>query len=337
MFPGWAQPIEVGGFFISYVAAWLLEVGRGAIRKNFAIIAPFGWAMIGASFHAVHLLHRATESAGLPLSSTQDWFLVSAWVMAGVYLYFAWHHPKASFGWIILPIVLGLLTIAWVFGDHRSFPRELGGRIWAWVHGLSFLLATVAVLVAFATGVMYLVQTKRLREKKLSPTWQLPSLEWLHKTNGRTVTLALFLIAIGILSGFVLNLWNLRENRELVPLWDPLIIITLVMFLWLSGCVMMARIYRPAREGRKMAIMTIMTALFLTMALLVFVRGDTGHGQFRRPNVQNDPSGYLMVPESGIAPEKQSLFPSSICDVFRVVRMNRAAALPPSWEGSDYE
>lgn len=293
MLPGWALPIEVGGVFVSYAAALLLELRRSALRPDLRMIGPIGWTAVGIALHAVYLVHRAAQSAGLPLSSTQDWLLVSAWVLASVYLYLTVHHPKVSFGWILLPIILLLVTVAWLFGDVRSFPREISGQIWAWVHGLSFLLATVAVLVAFATGVMYLVQARRLRQKRISAGWRLPSLEWLQKTNARTVTIALFLLATGILSGFVLNLWNLRQNREVVPLWDPLIVITLLMFTWLAGCVGIGLVYRPAREGRKVALMTMMTALFLAVALFLFVWGETGHGQFRRPNLGSDRQGDL--------------------------------------------
>ncbi|MCS7238693.1 MAG: hypothetical protein NZ899_10550 [Thermoguttaceae bacterium] len=287
MLPNWAQRIEVTGFVISYVAALCLEVTRGRMRLASGQLAPIAWTTTGLILQAIYLVHRGAESAGLPLSSTQDWFLVSAWVLAGVYLYFAYHHPAVSFGWILLPLVLALIGIGWAFGDVRAFPRETAAQLWAWVHGLSLLLATVAVLVAFATGVMYLLQASRLRAKKVGTGWRFPSLEWLQKTNARIITLALILLGIGILSGFVLNLWNARQDRAVVPVSDPLIITTLVMFMWLAGCISLSWVYRPAREGRKVALMTVMTAVFLLVALILFVRGETRHGQFRQEPAQS--------------------------------------------------
>lgn len=294
MLPPWAQPIEIAGFVFSYVAALVLELARGISREGLRGAAPLAWTSVGLILQAIYLLHRATESAALPLSSTQDWFLVGAWLLAGIYVYFAYHHPRVSFGWILLPLVLGLIATGWLFGDLRAFPRETSAQIWAWVHGLSLLLATVAVLVAFATGLMYLLQAGRLRAKKLGTNWRFPSLEWLQRTNGRSITAALLLLAIGILSGFVLNLWNARQQRALVPLTDPLIITTLVMFFWLAGCIGLSWVYRPVREGRKVAFMTLMTAVFLVVALVLFVGGKTTHGQFRqdRPEGQ-EPSGEM--------------------------------------------
>ena len=316
----WSRSAEIACFVGGYGLAWGLELSRGHFRQGLALGGPLAWATAAVAFQTVYLVHRAADAASLPLSSTQDWLLVGAWALAGVYLYLGYHYPRVAFGWILLPMVLLLIAAAWVFGDVRSFPRQWGPQIWAWIHGLSLLLATMAVLVSFATGLMYLLQVRRLRSRKGGfSRWPLPSLEWLHRTNSRSVALALLLLGVGILSGFVLNLWNLRLQRDPVPLTDPLIVTTLAMFAWLAGCLAVGWVYRPAREGRKVAVMTLLTAVFLLVVLAIFVGGGTRHGQFRQ-----------HMPQSGHRLEILGLWGSSHMDCSKMVPGNQGwKAVPP--------
>ncbi len=280
----WSRSAEFACFVGSYGLAWGLELRRGRAPRGLALGGPLLWATIALAFQTLYLLHRAADAASLPLSSTQDWLLVGAWALAGVYLYLGYQYPRVAFGWILLPMVLLLIAASFIFGDVRSLPRQWGPQIWAWIHAFSLLVATVAVLVSFASGLMYLLQVRRLRAKQGGfSRLPLPSLEWLHRTNSRAVALALLLLGVGILSGFVLNLWNLRLERDPVPLTDPLIVTTLGLFAWLAGCLVVGWIYRPAREGRKLAVMTILTAVFLLVVLAIFVGGGTQHSQFRQP------------------------------------------------------
>jgi ABC-type uncharacterized transport system permease subunit len=287
---GLIRPAAIALFATAYSMAFAIELGRGRLAPVSANGLSLGCVGLGLVLQTIYLTGRAVAASGPPLSSTQDWLLVGAWLLAAVYLYLASQHPRTAFGWILLPLVLGLVVGGWMLGDVRSVSRDRWGQIWAWIHAVSLLLATVAVLVAFASGVMYLLQSRRLRAKRSGwAGWRLPSLEWLHRTNSRATLAALLLLGVGILSGFVLNLWNLRQDRPVVPLSDPLVVTTLLMFGWLGGCVGMGWAYRPAREGRKVALMTLLTTIFLAVTLALFVFGRTQHNQLRQ--AERGPSG----------------------------------------------
>jgi len=275
----WLSGVGIVCFATSYAIAFVLEASRLLFRSGIRGAAMIGIGGMGLFLHTVYLFYRAMAATGSPLSSRQDWCLVAAWVLAAIYLYLTYYHPDRSFGLFILPLVLGLIGAGWMLVDAQPYSKEPASRIWGAIHGVSLLLATVALLVGFAAGVMYLGQAYRLKHK-LPPMrgLKLPSLEWLRRANSRAVGIAILTLATGILSGMVLNLSNSGPDGERLPWSDPVVLSTLLAFGWLVLCAGMGAFYRPAREGRKVALLTILSFLFLVLALAAVLVGETRHG-----------------------------------------------------------
>jgi ABC-type uncharacterized transport system permease subunit len=275
--------ISVVCFASSYAVALALEVVRLLYRSVIRGALMLSFAGAGLFAHSVYLFYRVQEwrqtdpRVGSPISSPHDWCLVAAWLLVVVYLYLTCFHPKYAIGLFLWPLVLGLVGAAQM-AQRAPFPRESASRIWALIHAGSILLGTVAVLVGFAAGLMYLGQAWRLKHKRAQTSFRLPSLEWLQRVNSRAVIVAALTLGLGILSGTLLNLTRNPAAGKLLPWNDPLVLSTSVMFLWLamSGGVGLA--YRPAREGRKVAYWTLVGFVFLVIALLILLLNDTQHG-----------------------------------------------------------
>src|SRR6185503_3336335 len=133
----------------------------------------------------VYLWMRAQSAGtGAPLSSWYDWCLLGAWMLVATYLVIAVQRPQASVGVFLLPLVMALIGVAWLFRDSPAFPREEAKSIWGQLHGVSLLCGTVVVMLGFVAGLMYLVQSYRLKHKlPPRPGFQLPTLEWLQRVN----------------------------------------------------------------------------------------------------------------------------------------------------------
>ena len=265
--------VSIVCFLASYGVALALEVSRLWFRSGIRGMVMLGFVVAGWIAHTAFLYYRAVGAAGSPLSSNQDWLLLAAWVLVMVYFYLACCHPATHFGVFLLPLVLGLIAAA-NFADPKAFPREPASRIWIAIHVTSILLATVTVLVGFAAGLMYLEQADRLKRRR--PPYlklRLPSLEWLQTVNSRTMLASMLLVGVAVVSGIVLNL--LRKSPGV--LWkDPVVLGTLTMFGWLLMHVVIGGFYRPIRQGRKVAYLTLASFIFLVIALGMFV--TTRHG-----------------------------------------------------------
>ncbi len=269
-------------FAASYAVALGLEITRLLFRSGIRGMVMVGFAAAGLFAHTLFLTHLAVTESGLPLSSMRDWYLLAAWVLAAIYLYLSVYHPKTPFGLFILPLVLGLVGVARFFADTTPFPREPASRIWGLIHAGSILLATVSVLVGFTAGLMYLGQARRLKRKLAPPSGlRLPSLEWLQRLNSRALLISLLMLGLGILSGAILNL--IRDERRFAQLpWnDPFVLGTLGMFGWLVLSTGVSLLYRPAREGRRVACLTVVSFLFLILALSAGLFLNTRHLEAR--------------------------------------------------------
>lgn len=277
--------VSIVCFASSYAVALALEVARLVFRRQIRGILVLGWVIAGLLAHSIYLgneIHRSWQAAVAvsPLSSERDWYLLAAWALAVVCLGLIWDRPKTPFGLFLLPPVLGLVGVARFVAEPRPFPRESASRIWGTIHGSSILLATVAVLIGLVAGLMYLGQVRRLKHKRPAPSWlPLPSLEWLQKVNARSIAVAVVTLGVGILSGIVLNLISKSGH---VPWSDPVVLSTLGMFAWLVITCGIGLFSRTAREGRKVAYLTILSFLFLVLALLMVLSVQTQHGGPRR-------------------------------------------------------
>jgi hypothetical protein len=102
---------------------------------------------------------------------------------------------------------------------------------------------------------------------------RLPSLEWLQRFNREALWTSTICLAIGLLCGIVLNFLRGADG----VLWnDPVVISSGVLFLWLVAVTVFESFYKPARQGRKVAYLTMASFVFLGLALLFVLFG--GHG-----------------------------------------------------------
>ena len=276
-------------FAACYSIALVLEWTRLVFRSGVRGAVMLGFAGVGLFAHSVFLYYRATHATGPPLSSEQDWYLVAAWGLVAVYLYLTYYHPTIPFGLFVLPLVLVLIGVAGLLAQAEPYAREPASRVWGTLHGVSIVLATVSVFTGFVAGLMYLWQAWRLKRRRLAlRRLRLPSLEWLERVNSRAIVISTLMLGVGVLSGIVLNLIN---HADRVPVYDPVVLSTLLVFIWLAVVACVGAVYRPARAGRKVAGLTVVSFLILALALTVGLLLESEHGGgFETPSGAEDAS-----------------------------------------------
>jgi ABC-type uncharacterized transport system permease subunit len=289
-------------FASSYAVAWVLEISRLLFRSGVRGAVMLGFAAAGLLAHTAFLYYRVVNATAAPLSSEKDWFLVAAWATVVVYLCLALAHPRIPFGVFLLPLALGLIGAGALWAPAAPLAREPASKIWGALHGIAIVLAVVCILVGFVAGLMYLVQSRRLKHKRLpSGRLRLPSLEWLERTNSRAIVASWLMLAAGVLSGMVLNRINVADQSAKLPWTDPVVLSTWLMFLWLLAAVVAIAVYRPARQGRKVAYLTVASFVFLTIMLAAGLLMDSRHWGMRKEE------GGRRKAEERLAIEKWSL------------------------------
>jgi ABC-type transport system involved in cytochrome c biogenesis permease subunit len=258
--------ITIFCFAASYAAALLLEMFL-LVRPRPAI--RYLATLFGAAGLLAHTLYFAAQR--LTLASQTGSMLFLAWILAMFYFYGSIHYRRLAWGLFVLPVVLGLITLAQIFGvagttsaaGESVFPFE-PVEFWRVAHIVLFLLAAVGVSVAFMASLMYLVQAQRLKAK-LPPTKgiRLLSLERLENMNRRGINWAFPLLTIGLIIGLV---QMAQEGVQLQGWTDPRVLSTIV--LWLVFVIVLYLRYGFHLRGKRVALLTIMAFALLMVTLV---------------------------------------------------------------------
>jgi ABC-type uncharacterized transport system permease subunit len=266
-------------FTASYALALALELLGLWKRPRWRRLATALVALAGLAAHTWYLAHRAAQAPWAPLSSQHDWYLAAAWFLALAYLGCFLYLPRAPVGLFLLPIALALCGAAF-WSSTEPLATADAPRLWGQLHGVFLMLGTVAVLLGFVAGVMYLVQSYLLKSKRPAPErFRLPSLEWLERMNGRSLAAAAVFIGLGFVTGVLVRL--ARRDGDGFPWTDSVVLSLSGMFSWLVAAEVFRIAYPAARRGRKVAYLTLAGFLFLVVTLLAFLRSDEVHNSGR--------------------------------------------------------
>lgn len=262
--------VTISCFGLSYAIAWLLEMARLFFRVP--LRAAISNALVGAGLfaHTLFLIFQARVdlSRGTALASWHDWCLIAAWLLVVGSLYVGVRFPKIAHAPFLLPIVLALIGLAGRLRDLPPFSPQGARSIWSTVHGLSLLVGTVTVSMGFLAGLMYLIHSAQLKSRKASRLrLPLPSLERLQSVSEQSLVISTALLAVGLLSGILVNLMAQRRESPAVQWSDPVVWTSGVLLTWLAGSLIFQALYRPARHGRKVAYLVVSTFLFLVLEL----------------------------------------------------------------------
>lgn len=275
----WMSRISLSCFAFSYAITMILEISRIFFR------VPVRWAVIvlitvaGLFAHGTFIwLKMNTADGGTPVASWQQWCLIVSLGLAIIYLIIALRRPENAFGVFFLPVILALILIAMAADDTTGFDKT-HTTTWSAIHGFSLLAGTISVALGFVAGIMYLIQAYRLKHK-LPPRagFRLPSLEWLQNSNRRTLWLSTALLAIGLLSGIIINIQRHAGSEAGIPWTNAAILSSAALFMWLIATSIFEYVYRPARQGQKIAYLTIASFVFLAFVLTFVILGDHASG-----------------------------------------------------------
>ena len=135
------------------------------------------------------------------------------------------------------------------------------------IHILCALLSYAAFLVAFISGLLFLVQERQVKRKTLGVLFhRLPSLAALDRINFRSIGFGFALFSAGLLFGLI-------EMRVVVGRWwvgDSKLYLAAVA--WCAYLLLWMLRLRSTLRGRRVAILSI-----LGFSLILFTMLETGY------------------------------------------------------------
>ena len=285
----WLYKITVTCFAASYLVVLALEVSRVFFKAKLRWYARIGFTLAGLFAHSVYLFYQGKleiANNGIWLSNWTGWCYAAAWILVVVYLWVSIRKSKSVVGVFLVPLILLLIGLGILLVGQDPFTVSEAKTGWNMVHGISLLLGTVSVLLGFIFGLIYLIQAKRLKQKK--DPWKLfrlPSLEWLHRCSERSLVVSTILMGAGLISGCAINLVQGSANQGPTIAWsNPVIWSSAILFVWLLIVSIINTLYRPLQQGRKIAY--IMVCSFICLALEIALVLMLGHAAGQKSSGQ---------------------------------------------------
>lgn len=290
--------VTVWCFVLSYIIVVLLEYSRPLIAFKPRPYLILGWMLLGWLTHAMYLVDRMwldMAAQGL-LASWFQWALLVALGVSTLYIVLLIRRMDNALGTFILPLLMGSIVLAFLWRDAQPFQRTAAISLWARIHGISLLVGTMIIIFGLGTGLMYLVQSYRLKHKlKSVRSFRLPSLEYLQWLNRTSIFISCAMLTVGLLSGIVLNL----NKDEHITWFSAGIIVPFALCLWSLVAVLLELVSYRTFGGKRTAYLTLANFVFLALVLGLFFLAP--HQRSGSPTSRGDFEGGLDRARPGSA------------------------------------
>ncbi len=176
-----------------------------AIRGGNYQPAGFNFFAIALGFvlQTAFLTVRGQALGRCPLTSLFEVFIFLAWSVSLIYLLVGPAYRLSLMGAFTAPLVFGLQTFALLALIDQRHPRQLDPSPWLELHASVSLIAYGAFALACVAGLMYLVQERQLKRRRLnSMFYHFPPLTDLFAAITRLLWLGFALLTVGIAAGF---------------------------------------------------------------------------------------------------------------------------------------
>ncbi len=172
----------------------------------------------GFLLHCVFTVVRYFEAGHTPITNLHESLSFFSLAIVGVFIAFERKYRVAILGSFVTPLALFLMLAS---STHPStiplLPPALKSK-WLLVHSSLAFISYAMFAVAFGAAIMYLIQERFLKKKRLGPLYQkLPSLDVLDEINYRCLTFGFPLLTVAIITGAIWaeTAWGTYWS------WDP--------------------------------------------------------------------------------------------------------------------
>jgi cytochrome c-type biogenesis protein CcsB len=231
--------------------------------KEYLSKAALTVTLIGFASHTLALVARYAVAGYTPVTNLYESLSFFAWMIVGVLLVVNLKFKIKVLGAFLSPIAVILMFFAYALPKEIVPLAPVLRSFWHPFHILFAFLGDAFFALAFCCGVMYLVQERQLKAKKIGAiTQRLPSLNVLDDLSYQSLTYGFPLLTLGIITGAIWAeyAWGRYWN------WDPKE--TWSLITWLLYAALLHQRLTVGWRGRKAAIMAIVGFLAVLFTFL---------------------------------------------------------------------
>jgi cytochrome c-type biogenesis protein CcsB len=173
---------------------------------------------LGVLVHTGFFLARWAASGYFPITNLFESLNFFSWAIVVSFIFLQIRLAAPVLGAIVVPIAFLLMTFSLTL-DSSVVPLVPALQSnWLYVHTTLAFLGDAFFVIAFAGGVLYLIQERQLKRRLPGAFYhRLPSLDLLDRVNYRSLTIGFPLLTLGIITGalWAENAWGSYWQ------WDP--------------------------------------------------------------------------------------------------------------------
>ncbi|MBI5016450.1 MAG: c-type cytochrome biogenesis protein CcsB [Deltaproteobacteria bacterium] len=208
--------LEVAAF--AYLVATVLHLAFLGTQRAGAEVWGRRATWVGFAVHTLGLVVRYVEAGYTPVTSLHESMSFFAWCIVGLYLLLQLRYRVPSLGGFASPVALLFVLAAVSLGGEIEPLNPALQSYWLPVHVILLFLGDGAFALAAAVAVMYLIQERQLKRKRLTGWFhRLPNLDVLDELNYRCLTIGFPLLTVGIITG---SIWA-QQAWGTYWSWDP--------------------------------------------------------------------------------------------------------------------
>jgi cytochrome c-type biogenesis protein CcsB len=222
------------------------------------------WLILsGFLVHGTFTVLRYYEAGHTPITNLHESLSFFSLTIAGVFVAFNRKYHVAILGSFVTPLAFLLMLASSIYPSAIPLlPPALMSK-WLLVHSSLAFLSYATFTVAFGAAVMYLIQERFLKKKRLGSLYQkLPSLDVLDEINYRCLSFGFPLLTVAIITGAIWaeTAWGTYWS------WDPKE--TWSLITWFIYAALLHGRLTTGWRGRRAAVLAIIGFCVLLFTFL---------------------------------------------------------------------
>jgi cytochrome c-type biogenesis protein CcsB len=181
-----------------------------------------------------------------------------SWGIIGAYLILQLKFRLMVLGSFVAPLAAFLMLLSSTIPGVEMVVKPMYRSIWLTIHIGTIFIGNGMFAVTFLTAIMYLVQERQIKRKKLGSIHsRLPSLQTLDSINYHSLLCGFPLLTIGLIIGFIYAQYALGSywRGDQKEIWS--------LITWLFYAALIHERAAVGWRGRRAAIMSIICFIML--------------------------------------------------------------------------
>lgn len=226
--------------------------------------AVYSWSyrllLMGFVLHTLYFGIQYYNLGVQPILTLKSSLSFFAWTIVGAYLVFHLKFKLMILGSFLTPFAACLLIISSTIPGAEVAVRPAFKSMWLTIHVGTSLMGNGVFAVTFFSAIMYLIQERQIKGKKLGPLYsRLPSLQTLDMINHYSLIYGFPLMTLGMITGAIYAQYALGKYWR----WDPKEVWSVIT--WLFYAILLHERLAVGWRGRRAAIMSI-----IAFGILIF-------------------------------------------------------------------